>query len=194
MCFTLRLHMSAAPTQGGLTQALGHLDMSLSIKDAQEIVDQYATALTRSIPDNGIARYMSWLPCTPEKIIQSFKILVAFEIQQQAMPKDLKNQFGSALSALPSFISDTKAQQINKFRNKSSSERFELRNTQTYQDLDDFSTESGLQGFIIHSDFEDFLSMVEGFDLGDPLYFQRAYTLAGVEYVPPRKRRFWQLF
>jgi hypothetical protein len=23
MCFTLRLHMSAAPTQGGLTQALG---------------------------------------------------------------------------------------------------------------------------------------------------------------------------
>jgi hypothetical protein len=35
MCFTLRLHMSAAPTQGGLTQALGRLERLLrSAKNA----------------------------------------------------------------------------------------------------------------------------------------------------------------
>ena len=31
MCFTLRLHMSAAPTQGGLTQALGLMEKITAI-------------------------------------------------------------------------------------------------------------------------------------------------------------------
>jgi hypothetical protein len=38
MCFTLRLHMSAAPTQGGLTQALGPMS-NINMLNDQKLLD-----------------------------------------------------------------------------------------------------------------------------------------------------------
>ena len=39
MCFTLRLHMSAAPTQGGLTQALGLMTVARKVDIAKQYIE-----------------------------------------------------------------------------------------------------------------------------------------------------------
>ena len=67
MCFTLRLHMAAAPTQGGLTQALGSTgkNMEFLTKIAVYIIvvliiSYPARLLGKRIYASGIAKESKW--------------------------------------------------------------------------------------------------------------------------------------
>lgn len=117
-----------------------------------------------------------------------------FKSRCKSTSQELKNQLGTALSELSSFLPDNKATKINQFCNKSVEEKFELRDAEESMDLNEFRIKSGQSGLSIRIDFADFVSQVEKFDLSDPIYYQRAYTLAGLEYTLPHRRKFWQLF
>jgi hypothetical protein len=161
----------------------------MSIADAQRTADQYYAALVREIPNNGIARFESWLPCRPARVFQALKIVAAFEVHERALTPELRSLLGGAASALASFAPDSKAKAINDFRNKSSDEKLRLRAGQESRDLDEFRATS--DGLGLRLEFEEYLSSVEGLDLSDPIFFQRVYTLIGLEYTPPRKLKFW---
>lgn len=168
--------------------------MQLSVSKAEEIVEQYANALSRQIPDSGIARPESWLPCPPDVVVQAIKISCALDILSKTMTPDIRNGFGTAISSLSSFVPDAKATMINKTATWSIDEKFEKRDSQEFLELEAFRGRSAY-GFKLRCDLENYIDQVAQLDLQDPQYFQRAYALAGVEYsTPAKKRSFWRIF
>ena len=168
--------------------------MQLSLQRAEQIIEQYADALARDIPGGGIARFESWLPCQPETVAQAIKIVCALEIQSKTLTQEVRDGFGTAISSLSSFVPDEMAQRINATRNLSAQEKFEQRNSSAFRELDDFR-DRAQEGLRLRLDLDNFINQVAQIDPNDPLYYQRAYTLAGVEYLAPKKkRRFWEIF
>lgn len=168
--------------------------MQISLQHANQIADQYAAALARHMPKNGIARFESWLPCPPEIVIQAIKIACAIGIQSRSFSQELRSGYGTAISSLSSFVPDEKAQRINSTCNWSADEKFEQRNSDAFRELDAFRNGRG-EGLNRRNDFENFIGQLEQADPSDPLFLQHAYNLAGSEYVAPeQKRGFWQIF
>lgn len=168
--------------------------MQISVRRAEEIVEQYANVLARPIPNGGIARPESSLPCAPDVVVQAIKISCALEILSQTLTPQIRNGFGTAISSLSSFVPDHKAVMINQVAKWSSDEKFERRSTPEFIELEAFRGRMDY-GFKLRADLEAFINQVVQFDLHDPLYFQRAYTLAGAEYsAPPKKRSIWDIF
>jgi hypothetical protein len=168
--------------------------MQLSLQRAEQIIEQYADALAREIPENGIARYESWLPCRPEIVAQAIKIICALDIQSKYLTQEARNNYGTAISSLSSFVPDEVAKRINATRNLSAQEKFEQHNSDALRELDSFRDKKD-EGLNLRIELENFIADVEQIDPKDPLYYQRAYTLAGAEYLAPsKKRHFWQIF
>ena len=168
--------------------------MQISVSKAEEIVEQYANALARPIPNSGIARSESWLPCASDVVVHAIKISCALEILSQTFTPDIRNGFGTAISSLSSFVPDDKAKMINEATNWGADEKLEKRNSAELLELEEFRSRIGY-GFKLRSEFESFIDQVQQLDLHDPLYFQHVYRLAGAEYsVPAKKRSIWSIF
>lgn len=89
----------------------------MSPKQAESIVNQYGAALARGT-DGGIARKLSWLPCSVCKIRLAFfvyiKELISLGILTQKIGEELKGTY----HALNQFIADAHAETINDIHQK----------------------------------------------------------------------------
>ena len=153
----------------------------LTPKAANEIVRQYGEALARGCPDDGVARYASYLPCTREEIIQAFKLVLAFEIEHKSLTQKNYDLLVPAIMYLDSFVADDRADRINRggrdFENK---EYWEFIPTMASAE--------------IREEIDNFLTQVEAMDSEDTLFHQRVYTLIGLPYSPDIEKKYWNIY
>ncbi len=165
----------------------------MTLKDAEKIVQQYASVLARDTPDGGLADSESRLPHPGEKIIEAMKLWLAHDIQNRSLTEEFCNELGTAAARLPHFFEDEQARRMNAVLDQPAAV-LDQPALAFKREAMELLLQASLTGASIRSELRDFVSAVQQFDLDDPLYYQRVYTLAGVEYAPARNRSSWEWF
>ena len=157
--------------------------------------------LERACADEGSAFYASSLPHSPERIIQAMKLVLAHDIQNRSLTEETRNAIGTGASMLARFIDDREAQRLNSIkRNFKASDCAGLppdefrKQVKIIDEVHNWTQNAMMAGLTLRRGLSDFIETVEQFDTIDPLYWQRVYTLAGVEYVVTKKRSFGDWF
>ncbi len=176
----------------------------MTLQDAEKIVQEYGSVLANEGatdgPD-GPASYASRLPHSQERIIQAMKLWLAHDIQKRSLTQEFRNMIGTAASRLPFFIEDEEARHLNTTsRSFSPAERAGLATeafiarAKAAGEVHEWAQNAHVAGSMLWGELSDFIAAVEQFDPADSLFWQRVYTLAGLEYSPTRKRSFLDLF
>jgi hypothetical protein len=173
----------------------------MTLKDADEIVQQYASVLAQDAPDE-IASSKNQLLNSQDKIIQAMKFLLGFAIESHSLDEKFSNDIKGAASRLPYFIEDAEARRINAIKNNSRREMKRkdlpaqdfIKHAEALKEVHDFSISADIAGLALSGELADFIATVEQLNPQDPIYYQRVYTLIGIEYSPPKKRSFWNWF
>lgn len=66
--------------------------------------------------------------------------------------------------------------------------------TKAIKEVHEWSIAAGTAGLSLRCDLTDFIGAVEQLDPSDSLFWQRVYTLIGLEYSVAKKRSFWSWF
>jgi hypothetical protein len=141
----------------------------LTPKAAEQIVRQYGGALARGGPEGSIARYESYLPCSKEKIKQSFKLMLAYEVEHRSLTNETANLLIGSVAHLNAFVPDEKADRIN-------ANKLRIGDKECSRHLHD------MWGVEIRAEMDVFIAAVQALDRDDGLFHQRVYTLIGLEY------------
>jgi hypothetical protein len=150
----------------------------LTPKLAEQIIKQYGDALAREIPDDGLARYESFLPCPKERLKQAFKVMFAFLIEYEEMDQPYADHLLTGITYLGQFEPDEKARHINALR----------ANGEPYwHEFDQFEMAS-------RAEIDRFIEEVSALDSSDPLFHQQVYSLIGLEYSAKLRRSFREFY
>jgi hypothetical protein len=173
----------------------------MTLQAAEKIVQEFGSVLASDNATDGPASSVSRLPCSPERILQAMKLWLAHDIQNRSLTEVFRNEIGTAASRLPYFIEDEEARRLNATsRSFSPTERAPVTTedfidrAKAVGDMHEWTTTAQIAGWSLRGELSDFIATVEEFDPEDPLYWQRVYTLVGLEYSPTRKRSLWDLF
>jgi hypothetical protein len=163
----------------------------MTLEDAETIVHEYGSVLATETATDGPASCSSRLPHSPEQIVQAMKLWLAYEIQNHSLTQEFRNEIGTVASRLPYFIEDEEACRLNTITtNTSPAERASLsmkdftERMVAMKEVHEWATQAMLAGLSLRCGLSDFVAAVEKFDPTDSLYWQRVYTLAGLEYFP----------
>jgi hypothetical protein len=178
----------------------------MTLSDAKNIVSDYGEALAIKKPNEGPAFCESRLPHSPMEIMQAMKLLLADEIQLSSFTEDFRNMIATGAMFLPYFIDDMEVQRLYTIKNNFSAanrvglsdQEFSER-SEAIQEVHEWTLNARTAGAGLRGELADFIKVVKNFDQDDPLYWQRVYTLIGLEYSPPtkppvNKRSFWEWF
>jgi hypothetical protein len=158
----------------------------MKLSKAREIVNLYGGALSK-LKDGEISRKVSLLPTDKETIIKATKLFVAYLIEFESLDKQAEDALIVSLSGIGTFVPDDRAMKINeavKLIRSGVTEHEEEKKI-----FGEFITE--MDGTNIIQDVEEFINSVYALNREDPLFHQRVYTLAGIEYSPSKKKSFW---
>lgn len=170
----------------------------MTLQDAEKIARNFGGVLARKKATDGLASCASLLPDSPERIVQAMKLWLALEIQKRSLTEEFRNEIGTVASRLPYFIKDDEARRLNssalpKNTADLSTDDYAAK-VNVYMEAQRWATSANIAGLAVRSDLSNFIAAVEQFDPDDSLYWQRVYTLAGLEYSPSKKRSFFDLF
>jgi hypothetical protein len=173
----------------------------MTLQEAEKIVQEYGSVLAGESATDGPASSASRLPHSPERIMQAMKLWLAHDIQKRSLTQELRNEIATAASRLPCFVEDKEARLLNATsqsfspaaRASLATEEFIAR-AKAFGDVHEWTTNTHVEGASLRAELSDFIAAVEQFDWTDSLYWQRVYTLVGLEYSPAKKRSFWDLF
>lgn len=158
----------------------------MNIEKAREIVNQYGGALAK---ESVQLRRESLLPCDKNTIVIAHKLFIAYHIEWSILTDELENALTIAIGTLSGFIPDNEAREANAVlaafkAGKISSDDQRMTDAMKLVTNLMYSPE-------IAEDFSNFIYSVRDLDREDPLYQQRICTLAGIEYISPKKKSFW---
>jgi hypothetical protein len=173
----------------------------MTLQDAEKIVQEFGSTLASESATDRPASYSSHLPHSPERIVQAMKLWLALAIHNGSLTHEFRNEIGTVASRLPFFIKDEEARLLNttsrsfspEERVGLSTEDFMTRAT-AVREVHRWTMNAHIAGSSLRGELSDFIAAVEQFDPADSLFWQRVYTLAGLEYPPTRKRSFLDLF
>jgi hypothetical protein len=86
-------------------------------REAELIINQYGAALARCT-DGGIARKLSWLPCSVCKIRLAFFVYIRELIESGILTQKIGEELKGTYQALNQFLADSDADIINDFNHK----------------------------------------------------------------------------
>ena len=170
---------------------------AMTLRDAERIVQEFGSVLASESTTDAPASHASRLPHSPERIVQAMKLWLAHDIQRRSLTQEFRNEIGTAASRLPFFIEDDEARHLNMTSYKFSPaaraglapEDFIAR-SKAAGEVHDWTIAAHIAGSSLRGQLSDFIAAVEQFDPADSIFWQRVYTLAGLEYSPMRKRSF----
>jgi hypothetical protein len=84
----------------------------MSPLEAEKIINAYGEALARDV-GGGIARKLSWLPCSACRVRYAFYVYLEELILQEQLQQDASSQLQVTYLALNQFIADADADKIN---------------------------------------------------------------------------------
>jgi hypothetical protein len=170
----------------------------MTLKEAEKIVAEYGSVLEIKNPNEGPAFCKSRLLHSPTEIMQAMKLLLAYNIQRGSFTEDFRNMIATGAMFLPYFIDDMEVRRLNTIKNNFSSANRVGLSTRDFMERDkaseevhDWSFNALATGAGLRRELADFITAVELFDQNDPLYWQRVYTLAGLDYPPATKQSSW---
>ncbi|MEQ1751821.1 MAG: hypothetical protein ABL974_20535 [Prosthecobacter sp.] len=178
----------------------------MTSSQAELIITEYGAVLEQACSGDGAAYCLSRLPAPPQRIMQAMKLALASDIHSGALTEDMRNHFGGGASFLTRFIPDDEAQRLNDIkRNFKSSDVARLppdefrKQSQIMGEVLNWTTNAMMAGLTLRSELTAFIESVQQLDPRDSLFWQRVYTLAGLEYSAPakpapKKRTFWDWF
>lgn len=161
----------------------------MTLQDAEKIVREYGLALASESASDGPAFSASRLPHSPERIMQAMKLWLAHDIHKRSLTQEFCNEIATAACRLPYFVEDEEARHLNatsrSFSRAASAslatEKFVAR-AQAVGDVHEWTTNAHIAGSSLRAELSVFIAAVEQFDPTDSLYWQRVYTLAGLEW------------
>lgn len=179
----------------------------MTLEDAEKVVQEYGGVLAGN-PHDGLAQHASRLPHSPERIVQAMELLLAYKIHRGSLTEEFKNEIGSAASILPLFILDEDARRFNDIRRDYPAKFSELLTQEptdrakqalselrkSFHEAAEWSDRAAAAGYSLRIKLSHFIETVRQFDPTDPLFWQRVYTLAGLEYPAAKKRSFGDWF
>ena len=161
----------------------------MNYKEAEIIISKYVDIIANR-PNGTMAMRGTSLPCPKDKIVTAYKIFMAHVIKYSTLTKEQFNQYMILLNIIDSFINDEEAKMINDFYKLSNDERHILHTNHPKQ-FDwcmDFSLKMAMSDK--HDEVVDFINNIHLLDMNDPLWCQRVYSLANIEYKPEYKKYF----
>ena len=169
--------------------ASANLAEEMTPKDAERIVQEYAAVLAAEGATNEIASSASRLPHSRERIIQAMKLWLANDIKSRSLTQEFRNEIGTAASRLPFFIEDTEARRLNTiYRSNMPAQRAGLtteeaiRRANADREVFRWGTNATAAGTLLRGELSNFISVIEQLDPANSFYWQRVYTLAGLEF------------
>lgn len=117
---------------------------------------------------------------TKEEVITAYKVSYIHMVKYQTHAPEYFDQEMLILMALNSFFDHEDYTKWNTIAEKEQLEPQELRELMKKQSETLFASD-------IHYHVSQFVESIQKLDRNDPLYFQRAYTIAGLEYKPEYK-------
>lgn len=152
----------------------------MTIDQAFNIVRGYGKALAER-KDGEYARPISLLSDGKDGVIRASKLCIAAEVAAGLYPLPQTNELLGALMFLGYFIEDEQAEKVNA----------EIKKNQ--RKLVEFTVAGGEEGGAVSGEISEFITALQSYPKDDPLYWQRACTLIGVEY-DDQQRSFWSEF
>lgn len=173
----------------------------MTLNDAQKIAQDYGSVLETEKPDGGPACFASRLPDSPERIMQAMKLWLAHDIQKRSLTQEFQSLVCGAASRLSYYIRDEEADRLNAIsgdfspqkRVGLSTEQF-MERAKAIGEVHEWTTTAQIAGIALSRELSDFVAAVEFFDPSDKLYWQRVYTLVGLEYSVSKRQPFWSRF
>lgn len=152
----------------------------MNLVQAEKVVNDYGAALA-SGNEGEFARKISSLPANKDTIIKAYKLFIAHYIEYDILTEEIGNQLVLALCGINIFVTDSEAQTINSSASlrKVGVPADDPRIRNSVQ----FMMKNGYDG-VLFDEINEFIGQVQDLNKEDPLYHQRIYTLAGVEYIP----------
>jgi hypothetical protein len=158
----------------------------LEVPKALEIVNHYGAAIAS---EEVAVRRLSLLPSNKETIVKAFKISTAYRIEFDTLTDELENALTASLGHLSAFIPDEEANEANATLKAVKEKKIATDDPKVQKALNLLT--QVMYDPELADEFKHFINVVRSLDRDDPLFRQRVYTLAGVEYPPPRKKSFW---
>lgn len=161
----------------------------MNYPDAECIISRYVDA-TATTHDGSIAKKEAWLPCSKNKIVIAYKIFMAHVILYKTLTKEEFDQYLMLLNMIDSFVSDDEAKIINNFYSLNNEEIENIRkgNLEQYEFCLEYNKKIAMSDK--HDDVVYFIQDVQKLDINDPLYCQKVYSLANLEYRSEYKSYF----
>jgi hypothetical protein len=117
------------------------------------------------------------------------KLWLANEIKNRSLTEEFRNEIGTAASRLPFFIGDAEARRLNTiYRSNAPARRDGLTTEETIRranadrEVFRWGTNATAAGALLRGELSNFILVIEQFDPADSFYWQRVYTLAGLEF------------
>jgi|GEM_PF-5573369 len=146
--------------------------------EAKTIVKKYVDAIADA--ESFIAHKESLLPCSKARIIIAYKVFMAHVVRYQTITTEEFNHLMNLLNLIDSFVSDDEWDLLK---------RLSLSNEPT-----EIKRYIEFGGNALMSDLHDevivFIQEIQKLDTDDPLYPQKIYSLANIEYKPEYKNIF----
>ncbi len=143
----------------------------MTLSQAAEIIQSYGDALQSPPPGPaGPAKFASLLPCSHQKIKQAAMVRLADAYDQNRLQREFIDAVRCALMFLHHFIPDDKAVAVNSQTDAAARSEFM----------------SEMTNYSVLDDIDDFVRKLTTLDRDEPLFWQRVYTLIGLEYNPDK--------
>jgi len=146
--------------------------------EAKTIVKKYVDAIADA--ESFIAHKESLLPCSKARIIIAYKVFMAHVVRYQTITKEEFNHLMTLLNLIDSFVSDDEWNLLKRL--SLSNEPIEFKR---YIEFSGSALMSDL-----HDEVVEFIQEIQKLDTADPLYPQKIYSLANIEYKPEYKNIF----
>lgn len=156
---------------------------------SERIISGYVNAIADT-PDKGMTRKQSWLPCSKEKIVTAYKIFMSHVLRYNTLTKEQFEQYMILLNFIDSFVKDEEAIIIDNFYNLNNEEmqNYKIKSPEQFEYGLNFATKVNASDK--YDEVVSFIHDVQNLDKDDPLYCQKIYSLANLEYRPEYKRCF----
>jgi hypothetical protein len=158
----------------------------MNLEKARAIVEKYGAALAK---EEAPLRRESLLPSDKNTIIKATKLFIAYLIEFHGLTEDSEQSLISSIGYITAFVPDREAIEVNHVLESFTSGQIPSGDPRVGAAVK--KATDAMYSSELADDIQRFIYEVHQLDREDPLYHQRIYTLAGIEYSLEKKRSFW---
>lgn len=162
----------------------------MNYSEANYIVHKFVDAVALGVPKGCTALRESVLPCSKDKIVDAYKVFMAHVVKHKTLSKEDFDRYLMLLKCLGAFVDDKEASMIDNFFRLSDSERIKIANNEPEKYNYCFGYNLRRVRNARHDEVCQFVDDLQELDVDDPLWCEKVYNLANIEYKPEYKRYF----